>query len=113
MPIGSQFVGQAFPGVGIPQFAQQGGGFSGLLGLTSPNFSFGGGGLQQGFLGRAFGQGFGSLFGDKKGIVDLGGGNFFKSGQGFTQRAQGAPFKGQMPMASGFNFGNFLGSLFG
>jgi len=113
MPIGSQYVGQAFQGAGMPQFTQQQGGMGGLLGLTQPQFNFGGGGLEQGFLGRAIGRGFGSLFGNASGQVDLGGGNFFKSGQGFTQRAQGPAFQGQFPTAQGFDFGNFLGSLFG
>lgn len=62
--------------------------------------------------GGALGALFGSLFGNDKGIVDLGGGNIFKSGTGFQQQAQG-PILPELgaPMASGLNFGALFNSL--
>ena len=90
----------------LPQF----GGFGGLLGLTAPQsfqpFMQGQGGL--------LGAGFGALFGDKNGVVDLGGNNFFQPGQGFFQQAQGAVQQGAeaLPNVSGLNFGSLFGGLF-
>lgn len=106
-PFGTQGMGDGrqFGGIG----EQFGGGLfggSGLLGLTSP------GGLQQGFLGRGIGQGFGSLFGNDQGVVDFGGGNFFQSGQGFfnTPGPTGTQVGPQLP-SGGLNFGSLFGSL--
>lgn len=62
--------------------------------------------------GGALGALFGKMFGNDKGIVDLGGGNIFKSGTGFQQQAQG-PILPELgaPMASGLNFGALFNSL--
>lgn len=82
-----------------------------LLGsVPPPSFM----GLQQGFLGDALGHGFGSLFGDASGLVDFGGGNFFQPGQGFFNQIPGPVQPGAaIPAAPGFDFGGFLGSIFG
>lgn len=103
--------------------------FSNLLGLTQPKFTGGIGGnifggqmggfdpsgglMQQGFLGRAIGRGFGSLFGDQQGKVNLGGGNFFQSGRGFWNASPNPAFMGGKGVNPGMNFGSFFGSLFG
>ncbi len=84
-----------------------------MMGQQQGGNPFQAAGLEQGFLGEAIGQGFGKLFGDSTGRVDLGGGNNFKSGEGFTQEAQGVPFEGQMPRGEGMDLNSFFGSMFG
>lgn len=102
--------------------------FSTLLGLTQPSFGDIGGNMfggqmsqfdpqganfQQGFLGRGIGRGIGSLFGDAQGQVDLGGGNYFKSGRGFWNASEKPGFAGGSGVNAGMDFGSFFGSLFG
>jgi len=91
-------------------------------GQQPQGFNFMEDGSMRGFLGGMgreggglIGQGLGSLFGSgPNNAVNFGGGNQFVPGQGFMQPAQGpVTAGGQMPMASGFDFSSFLGSLFG
>ncbi len=94
---------------------------NGMLLGGSPSFSAFEDGSLQGILGGlgregggAIGAGFGALFGDQSGNVNLGGGNTFQPGQGFQQAAQGPSLPGQGgPTAQGFDMQSFLGSLFG
>lgn len=89
--------------------------------IDPSQFNFMENGSMQGFLGGIgreggglIGQGLGALFGSgPNNAVNIGGGNQFIPGQGFMQPAQGpATAAGQMPMASGFDFGSFFSGLF-
>lgn len=64
--------------------------------------------------GGLLGQAFGSLFGNRQGNVNFGGGNMFVPSQGFMrqQQAPSQDFVGAMPMEQGFSMSNFLGSLY-